>query len=171
MVDPARSNVQFSVRHVIGTLRGRFTDFEGVLEVDEDGVARAAGSVKAASINTNEPVRDGHLRDSPEFFDVERHPEITFSSMHVEHSDHGMPRVLGELTMLGVTRELALSVENHSALGDAQGEGAIALQLQGELNRKQFGLAWNQVMEAGGALVGDRVKIALEILAVRADPQ
>jgi polyisoprenoid-binding protein YceI len=171
MVDPARSSVQFSVRHMVGTLRGRFTEFEGVLEVGENGVARAAGSVKSASIDTNEPVRDGHLRESSDFFDVERHPEITFSSTHVEHPDHGMPRVFGELTMRGVTRELALSVENHSALGDAKGDGAIALQLQGELNRKQFGLAWNQVMEAGGALVGDRVKVALEILAVRADPQ
>lgn len=167
MIDPARSSVQFAIRHMIGTLRGRFTEFEGMLEVDDDGVTHAAGSVKAASINTNEPVRDGHLRESPEFFDVERHPEITFNSTHVEHSDHGMPRVFGELTMRGVTREVVLEGRAREALEDGAAR-QVELELKGELNRRDFGLTWNQALDSGGVLIGNTVRITLAIRVVRA---
>jgi polyisoprenoid-binding protein YceI len=170
-VDQVQSSVTFAVRHTVATLRGRFTDFEGTLDVGKDGVTHAAGSVKAASIDTDEPVRDWHLRDSADFFDVKRYPAISFSSTHVEHLENGPPHILGELTMRGVTRQLVLAVQSHGEGRDPGGKRAIALKLHGELSRKQFGLTWNQVVEAGGLLVGDRVKIALAILAVQIDAE
>jgi polyisoprenoid-binding protein YceI len=165
-VDPERSTVEFAVKHMLlATLRGRFADFEGVLRVDGDGPATAGGSVDAASIDTGDAVRDSHLRDSADFFDVERHPRITFSSTRVErHAD--TLRVVGGLTMRGITREIVLDGPIREAQGDGDSE-VLTLTLRGELNRRDFGLTWNQKLDSGGALVGNTVRITLELRAAK----
>jgi polyisoprenoid-binding protein YceI len=125
--------------------------------------------VKAASIDTNEPVRDEHLRDSSDFFDVERYPEISFNSTRIDYLDGGRFRIVGALTMRGVTREIKLDAQLGGARREAGGDERIELELRGELNRRDFGLTWNQVLETGGALLGNKVKIALDISAMKSE--
>ncbi len=164
-VDAQRSSVTFAVKHMmLTTLNGRFREFDGMLETGP-GVTRAMGVVKAASIDTNETVRDEHLRSSPDFFDVARYPEIRFKSTRIDHRDGGRLHIVGDLTMRGVTREIALDAKLGAKRREAGGVERIELELRGELNRRDFGLTWNQALDAGGALVGNRVKIAMEISA------
>ena len=153
---------------VLATLNGRFREFGGTLDTGS-GAQRAAGVVKAASVDTNEPVRDEHLRNSPDFFDVERFPEIGFNSTRIDSPDGGRLRIVGELTMRGVTREIELDALLGDTTREAGGVERMQLELRGELNRRDFGLTWNQALEAGGALLGNKVKIALEISAVKSD--
>ena len=154
-VDAPRSSVAFAVKHMLlATVNGRFREFDGMLEIGS-GAPRATGTVKAASIDTNEAVRDEHLRSSPDFFDVERYPEITFNSTRID------------LTMRGVTRKIELDAQLNDTRHEADDDERIELELHGELNRRDFGLTWNQALETGGALLGNKVKITLEIAAAR----
>jgi len=163
LVDAPRSSVAFAVRHMLlATVNGRFCEFEGRL-AGGPGAPQAAGTVRAASIDTDEPVRDEHLRRSPDFFDVERYPQISFHSTRIQHLAGGRMHIVGELTMRGVTREIQLDGTRR----EPDGDGRIELELRGELNRRDFGLTWNQALEAGGALLGNKVKIAIEISAVK----
>lgn len=167
-VDASRSTVTFAVKHMmLATVKGRFREFEGVLEIGS-GAPRAVGQVKAVSIDTKEPVRDKHLCDSPDFFDVEHYPEISFNSTQIVTLNGEGLRILGNLTMRGVTREIALEAKVNSARFDASDDERIELDLHGELSRRDFGLTWNQALETGGALLGNTVKIELEVSAVRA---
>jgi polyisoprenoid-binding protein YceI len=166
-VDAPSSSVAFAVKHMLfATVHGRFRKFDGMLEIGA-GAARATGVVEAASIDTKEPVRDEHLRSSPDFFDVERYPQISFNSSRIDYLDRGRLRILGELTMRGVTREIELDGQLNGMGHEAAGDERIELELRGELSRSDFGLTWNQALETGGALLGNKVKIALEILAVK----
>ncbi len=174
-IDAERSSVAFSMKHMLlATLNGSFDEFGGVLEIGTDA-ARATGTVKAGSIDTSEPVRDEHLRSSPDFFDVERHPEISFTSTRIRSREGGHLQIVGALTMRGITREMEL--DGRLSVHDGRPSGStrqtddaarVQLTLHGELNRKDFGLTWNQALDTGGALLGNKVKIALEISAVRA---
>ena len=165
-VDAPRSSVAFAVRHMtLATVNGCFHEFDGVLETGS-GTPRATGVVRAASIDTEEPTRDEHLRRSTDFFDVERYPEITFRSTRIDFLDGRRFRIVGDLTMRGVTREIALDAQLN---GTRPEDGRIELELRGELSRRDFGLTWNQTLDAGGALLGNKVKIALEISAVRSE--
>ncbi len=168
LVDTSRSSVAFAVKHMlVATVNGRFHEFDGVLEMGAAAdSSRASGTVKAASIDTSEPVRDGHLRSSPDFFDVERYPEIAFKSTRIEQRGGGRLRIVGELTMRGITREIELAAQLGGTTGEAAGEERVELELRGELNRRDFGLTWNQALETGGALLGNKVKIALAISAL-----
>lgn len=172
-IDPGQSRVGFSVRHLmVATVRGVFTRFEGGLETGAAGLARTSGVVDTASLDTGEPKRDERLR-GPEFFDAERNPEIRFASRRIERDGGGTLRVVGDLTIGGVTRELTLRalVREHSA-----GVDRLQVEARGEISRSELGLAWKDTLEAAGALVGDRVQVALDIVAVpatdgsRADP-
>ncbi len=166
-VDASRSRVAFAVKHMLlATVNGRFHEFDGVLEMGS-GAPRATGVVKAASIDTNDAIRDEHLRSSPDFFDVERHPEIRFNSTRIDYLDGGRLHIVGDLAMRGVTREIALDAQLGGTTHEAGGVERIELELRGELNRRDFGLTWNQALETGGALLGNKVKIALEISAVK----
>jgi polyisoprenoid-binding protein YceI len=166
-VDSTRSRVEFAVKHMmLATLKGGFGKFEGTLEVSPDGVASAVGSVDVASVDTNDAVRDEHLRSSADFFDVKRYPRIGFSSTRIEERGGGLFRVVGELTMRGVTREIVLDGQVHGGGAGADGEPRLALTLRGKLNRREFGLTWNQALDSGGALIGNTVKVALEISTV-----
>jgi polyisoprenoid-binding protein YceI len=169
-VDTTRSRVGFAVKHMIfTTVDGRFRDFDGMLDLGAE-TPRASGVVRAASIDTNEPVRDEHVRCSPDFFDVERYPEITFNSTRIDYLERGRLHIAGELTMRGVTREIELDGQLDSNGSDGRAKGRIELRLYGELNRRDFGLTWNQALETGGALLGNKVKIAIEVSAVNSEP-
>jgi len=166
-VDATNSSVEFLVKHMlVASFKGRFTEFEGTLEVMPDGVATAFGKVSAASIDTNESVRDERLRRSAEFFDVERYPEISYSSRRIEPLDSSF-RIAGELTMRGITHELDLGGQARGPEREASGKLRIAISLRGELSRSQFGITWNEVLDKGGVLVADKVRISLHISAVQ----
>ena len=166
-VDPVHSSVDFSVKHMgIANVRGRFTDFQGTVEVGEDAFsAKAHGSVKVASIDTNDEGRDTHLR-SADFFDADAFPEITFESTRVEPIDEDSSRVFGNLTMHGVTREIKLEVILQGTDTDPWGNDRAGAEVQGCLNRKDFDMQFNQGLGSGNLLVGDKVTISLDLSAV-----
>jgi len=167
-VDPAHSSVGFSLKHLLfTTLHGRFTEFGGMLAAT-GGEVHASGTVAASSVETGDAVRDAHLRDSPDFFGLEGHPQIGFSSSRVEQLEGGRVRVVGELQMRGVSREVELDGEMRRA-GEG-GKERIELDLRGAVSREDFGITWNQTLDTGGALLGNRVKIELGISAVSRKP-
>jgi polyisoprenoid-binding protein YceI len=167
-VDPTHSSVEFAVKHMgIATVRGRFTEFEGTLDVAEDlARSKARGSVKVASISTGEDARDAHLR-SPEFFDAERYPEITFESTRIEPIDADSSRVFGNLTMHGITKEVKLEVVFEGADTDPWGNERVGLEVVGVLKRSDFDMTFNQALGSGNMLVGDKVNVSLDISAVK----
>ncbi|HEU5362388.1 MAG TPA: YceI family protein [Gaiellaceae bacterium] len=162
-IDPAHSSVEFRVKHMmISTVRGRFREFEGTIEAAPDyHDSKVTGCVKTASIDTNEPRRDDHLR-SEDFFDAERHPEITFESTSVEHVDGATYRVTGDFAMRGETRPVAFEVTVHGAHDDR-----VGLEARATISRGDFGLRWQQALETGGVVVGDEVRISADVSAVR----
>jgi polyisoprenoid-binding protein YceI len=168
-VDPAHSSIEFSIKHMmIATVRGRFRDFEGTIEAAEDiNDSRVVGIVRTASIDTNEPARDEHLR-GPHFFDAERYPEARFESKRIEPLGGPKFRVVGELTIKDVTREVTLEATVEGSQRDPWGNDRIGVSVRGAINRTDFGLRWQQALESGGFLVGEEVKIAADISAVRA---
>ena len=167
IVDPAHSSVEFSVKHMgIANVRGRFAEFEGTLEVKADlADCRAHGTVKVASIDTGEAQRDEHLR-SPDFFNVEEFPEISFESTRVEALDDESSRVYGDLTMHGITREIRLDVMVEGTDTDPWGNERAGLEVIGALKRSDFDMKFNQALGSGNVLVGDKVSISLDISAV-----
>jgi polyisoprenoid-binding protein YceI len=166
-VDAAHSTVGFAVKHMgIANVRGRFTEFEGTLDVGDDLASSSArGSVKVASITTGEEQRDEHLR-SADFFNVEEFPEITFESTHVEAIDDESTSVLGNLTMHGVTREVKLKVIVQGSDVDPWGKERAGLEVVGVLKRGDFDMKFNQALGSGNVLVGDKVNMSLDISAV-----
>lgn len=167
-VDPVHSTVQFAVKHMgIATVRGKFTRFEGTLEVGEDlASSKARGKVDVSSIDTNEPDRDAHLR-SADFFDVERYPEITYESTRVAPIDAESSRVFGNLTMHGITKEIELEVLVQGTDSDPWGNERVGLSASGVLLRSEFDMKFNQALGSGNLLVGDKVTISLDISAVK----
>lgn len=167
-LDPAHSAVEFQVKHLmIATVKGRFTAFQGALEAAADGTLKAYGTVQVASIDTHEPQRDEHLR-SPDFFDAAAYPEITFSSLELEPLGRSEFRIVGDLTIKGVTKAVELTATLQGAGRDPWGNERIGFEARGEIDRKDFGLTWNQVLETGGVLVGEKVKILVDVSAVKA---
>ncbi len=169
-LDTAHSSVNFSVRHmVISKVRGHFTQFSGTLDLDEarPQAPKLEAKVQTASVNTNDAQRDGHLK-SADFFDVEKYPEMTYKSSAVEVVDKNHFRVQGQLTLHGVTKPVTLDVEYAGHGRDPWGGDRAGFTATAGINRKDFGLNWNQALEAGGVLVSDQVEITLEIQAVAA---
>jgi polyisoprenoid-binding protein YceI len=168
-VDPIHSSVGFEVKHMmISTVRGHFREFEGTLEAAEDyHDSRAWGSVKVASIDTNNADRDEHLR-SPDFFDAEHYPEMRFASTRIEHVELGTYRVSGDLTIKDVTREIELEANVEGAAIDPWGKERVGVAVRGTIDRTEFGLTWQQPLTSGGLLVGENVALRLDISAVRA---
>ena len=169
-VDPTHSSAGFEVKHMmISTVRGTFREFEGTLEAAEDDPAnsRAWGSAKVASIDTGNGERDAHLR-SPDFFDAQRYPEITDDATRIEHIEGGTYRVFGNLTIKDVTREVEMTASIEGAGEDPWGNERVGVAVRGTINRTDFGLTWQQKLTTGGLLVGEEVKLLLDVSAVRA---
>jgi polyisoprenoid-binding protein YceI len=166
-VDPVHSSVEFRVKHMmISTVRGRFGEFEGLIEAAPDyHDSKVRGTVKAASIDTNEPRRDDHLR-SADFFDVENHPTIGFESTTIEHVEKGDYRVTGDLTMHGETRPVSFEVTVHGVTPDPQGGSRVGVEVRGTISRGEFGLRWQQALETGGVVVADEVRVSADLSAV-----
>jgi polyisoprenoid-binding protein YceI len=164
-VDPAHSTVEFQVKHMmIQTVHGRFRDFEGAIVAGDD--PSVVGSIKVASLETLNDERDAHLRSS-DFFDVERFPTIGFRAVGMHFDRDGRHFALpGELTIKGVTRPILLAGELRGSL--ASGE-RLALALRGRLDRSDYGLVWNRMLETGGVLVDDTVDLSLDVAAVRVE--
>ena len=168
-IDATHSKATFSVKHMmISTVRGHFEVLSGKLHIDEDHPDNSwvEAEVDAASINTRDARRDGHLR-SPDFFDVEKYPKITFKSTKVTPTGNNEYRVTGDLTMHGVTKEETLHADYSGQVKDLYGLQRAAFSVKGKINRKDFGLNWNVGLEAGGVLVGEDVNIEIDLAAVQ----
>jgi polyisoprenoid-binding protein YceI len=169
-IDTTHSSVGFSVRHMVfAKVRGRFAGFRGALRLDPEDLPHSSVEVEmdAATIDTGVADRDNHLR-SPDFFNAEQHPHLRFRSSGVEHVEAQHFRVHGELTIRDVTREVVLEVEYGGQAKDPWGNDRAAFTASTSINRGDFGLTWNQALEAGGVLVSDRVDIELDLQAVKA---
>ncbi len=169
-IDPSHSQAQFSVRHMMITnVRGEFGKLQGTLNLDEKNLKNSTveATIETGSINTREDKRDEHLR-SPDFFDVANHPKITFKSTGFKKAGKDKYKVAGDLTIRGVTRPVTLDVEIPSTeLKDPWGNTKRGASATTEINRKDFGLVWNQNLETGGVLVGDLVKVQLDLQLTR----
>ena len=166
-VDPAHSALEFRVRHAgLARVRGVFRSFEGALEVAADGTLTAHGSVATASLATGLGARDEHLR-SADFFDVERHPRLSFTSTAIAVGAGGAVTVRGDLTIRDVTRQIELSGELLGHGRDDEGAERMGIEVGGVLDRRDYGLTWNAAIDGGGMLVGNRVDITVTISAVR----
>lgn len=164
-LDVSHSHIQFAVRHMmVSTVRGQFTEFSGTVAADEQDPTRSTVEVRvaAASIDTREARRDAHLR-SPEFLDADQYPDIVFRSTRVEQTDAEHARLVGDLTIRGVTREVALNVEYAGQAKSPWGTVSAGFSASTKINRKDWGLVWNQALETGGVLVGDEIKIDIEV--------
>jgi polyisoprenoid-binding protein YceI len=168
-VDGAHSTVGLTVRHmVISKVRGRFGRWSAKLALDSADLARSSVEVEieAASIDTGVADRDAHLR-SPDFLDAERHPTLRYASRRIEKVSGDRLRVVGDLTIRDVTREVVLDVEYGGQGKDPWGNQRVGFTATASLNRKDFGLTWNQALETGGVLVADRVDVEIELQAIQ----
>jgi len=158
-VDPAHSELGFTARHLmVAKVRGKFSDFSGTVEVKEpvtDTVVTA--TAKLASVDTNSADRDAHLRGA-DFFDVEKNPEMTFASTSVSDSE-----LAGDLTINGITKPVVFDIEFNGVATDPWGNTKAGFEATTEINRKEWDLNWNAVIEGGGMLVSEKIKIALDI--------
>jgi polyisoprenoid-binding protein YceI len=163
-VDKSHSEVGFSIKHLmISTVNGKFMDYSGDIEFDTQSkkFSKFNATVSANSIDTGIEKRDNHLR-SEDFFHVEKYPNITFTmDSYKANGDEGILK--GFITIHGVTKPLELEVEYHGTVKDPWGKIRAGFTLEGELNRKDFGLTWNKALEAGGVVVGDKVKLQIEL--------
>ena len=172
-VDPAHTLVEFSAKHMmITTVKGRFTQVQGTIVADEANPERSSVEVEidAASLTTGVEQRDGHLR-SADFLDVETYPVITFRSRRIEGAFAGAGdsfRVIGDLTVRGTTREIELAATFEGTGRDPWGGERASFTAEAKLDRRDFGLTWNQTLEAGGILVSNQIKLSFEVQAVRA---
>lgn len=167
-VDAAHSKIGFSVKHMgISTVRGEFTEFEGSLEMAENlADSKVRGTVKTASVDTNEDQRDEHLR-SPDFFEAETHPDLSFESTSIEAIDDETYRITGDLTLRGVTNELVLTAEVNGIESGMDGGERVGLEVTGQLSRGDYGMKFNQALGSGNMLVSDKVKLILDIAATK----
>jgi polyisoprenoid-binding protein YceI len=167
-IDPIHSQAAFSVKHLmISTVRGKFNVLSGQLHIDEQNPAASwvEAQVDAASIDTGAPTRDGDLR-SPHFLDVEKYPTLTFKSTNIERVDGNEYKVLGDLTIHGVTRPVVFNAEYLGQNKDPWGSLRAGLTAATKINRKDWGIVHNIVLETGGVVVGEEVKIEINLEAV-----
>ncbi|CAN5721700.1 YceI family protein [soil metagenome] len=164
-IDLAHSSAGFSVRHMmVSKVRGQFSAFDGAIVVADDPLASTVeATIEVESIDTRDPKRDAHLR-SPDFFDAENYPQITFRSTGLE-TDGDDVKLNGDLTIKGVTRPITLAVEVGGVLQDPWGLTRAGFTASGTLNRSEFGLEWNAALETGGVVIGDKVTLDLDIEA------
>lgn len=170
-IDTVHSQIGFSVRHMmVSTVRGLFRKYGGTVKIDPKDFARSTfeGEVEVGSIDTGNPDRDNHLRTG-DFFDAPNHPRILFKSTRIEAKGGDEYRVTGDLTIRGVTRPVTLDVEFHGTQKNHYGTTVAGVTARGTINRKDFGVSWNAVLEAGGFAVSDKVTLELELEAAYAE--
>ena len=169
--DSAHASVQFAVRHLmVATVRGTFDKFDVTAVIDEDDISRSSveATIEVASINTRNQKRDDHLR-GPDFFDATQHPTITFKSKVVEKIQDYSYKVTGELTLMGVTREVVLDVTGSpQTITDLRGKPRLGGAATTTINRTDYGLSRNSVLESGGVAIGEQVEITIDIQLVPA---
>ncbi len=166
-LDPTHSRLGFSTRHaMVTTVRGAFTDFSGEAVVDTENpvASKVTVTIKAASIDTGVADRDGHLR-SPDFFDVETYPEITFSSTDVTRDGDDWT-ITGDLTIKGVTNPVSIDFESTGSAKDPFGNLRVGFEGSTSINRKDWGLTWNAALETGGVLVSEKIKLEFDVSAI-----
>jgi len=167
-IDPAHTSVEFVVRHLMITkVRGRFGTVSGIVELEpgSDSPRFVQATIDAASIDTREAQRDTHLK-SPDFFDVEKFPTLEFVSTRIEDAPDADFTIYGNLTIHGVTREVALTASFEGRAADPWGGQRAGFTASTTINRKDFGMTWNAAIETGGVVVGDEVRIELEVEAI-----
>jgi polyisoprenoid-binding protein YceI len=166
-IDKTHSEAMFQVRHLVTRVRGRFSDFEGAIQFNaaQPDQSSVAFTIKTASVDTSVADRDNHLR-SEDFFHVEKHPHITFVSKAIVNKGDNEFDVTGTLTIRGVTKDVTLPVTFLGEAKDPWGNARIGFEAELTINRKDYGLLWNAALETGGFLVGDDVKITLQIQAI-----
>lgn len=166
IIDPSHTSVEFAVRHMaISTVRGRFKKVSGTIETDDGTLKSIQATIEAASIDTAEPQRDVHLR-SPDFLDADNQPYLQFRSRAVEARGAGRYRVTGDLTIRGLDRAVSFEVETSDPVIDPYGNRRAGATASAKLNRKDWGLTWNQVLEFGALLVGEEVRFTLDVQAI-----
>jgi polyisoprenoid-binding protein YceI len=169
-LDPTHSAVEFSAKHLmITTVKGRITDIEGTIYTDEKnpGNSSVEATLKAASLDTRTEQRDQHLR-SADFLDVEKFPEIKFRSTRIQGEKDSF-KLTGDLTIRDVTKPITLDVEFEGQNKDPWGGQRVGFSASGKIDRRDFGLTWNQALETGGVVVGNDIKISLEVQAIKID--
>ncbi len=164
-IDKAHSSANFQIKHLaISKVNGSFADFGGTINFDpgNPGATSATAEIQVSSVDTGNTDRDDHLRN-PDFFDVEKFPTMTFASTSVKMKNDEEGEITGNLTLHGVTKPVTLDLEINGVATDPWGNEKVGASLSGKINRKDFGLTWNKAMEAGGLVVGEDVKITIEI--------
>jgi len=168
-VDPTHSLVEFAVKHLmISTVRGRFGDVKGTIRINEADPKKSQVEIEipTASIDTRADQRDAHLR-SPDFFHVERYPAMKFVSKRVEGDVNGEFKLIGDLTIRDQTKEVTLEAEFQGKTRDPWGGDRMGFEAKGKINRKDFGLNWNQALDAGGWVLGDDIKMTIAVELVK----
>jgi polyisoprenoid-binding protein YceI len=168
-IDPSHSEVQFKVKHlVISTVTGNFGSYDGQIETDGDNFenAKATFTVDIDSISTNNEDRDQHLK-SDDFFNAEEYPQLKFESSNFEKVGDGEYKVTGNMTIRDITKEVELDVVHGGTVGDQYGQTKAGFEVEGTINRKEFGLTWDAVTEAGNVVVGDKIKLQLNVQFIK----
>ena len=168
-IDPTHSEVQFKAKHlVISTVTGSFSSFNGQIEAEGDTFEHAKASFTADidSISTNNEDRDQHLK-SDDFFNAEEHPQLKFESTSVEKTGDQQYKVIGNMTIRDVTNEVELDVLHGGTVSDQYGQTKAGFEVSGSINRKEFGLTWDAVTEAGNVVVGDKIKLQLNVQFIK----
>jgi polyisoprenoid-binding protein YceI len=168
-IDASHTSLEFSVKHMmVTTVRGNFTKFDGEITVDPSNLlnSKVEGWIDLDSVNTRDANRDNHLK-SPDFFDAATYPRMTFVSKRIEKAGTDQYKVIGDLTVKGVTREFTFDVTSEGQYKNPWGSNVWGLTAKASLNRKDFGLNWNVALETGGVLVGEQVKINIEMELVQ----
>lgn len=168
-IDPTHSEVQFKVKHlVISTVTGSFGSYDGQIETENNNFenAKATFSTDIDSITTNNEDRDQHLK-SDDFFNAEEYPQLKFESSNFKKLGDGQYKVTGDMTIRGVTKEVELDVVHGGTVGDQYGQTKAGFDVTGSINRKEFGLTWDAVTEAGNVVVGDKIKLQLNVQFIK----
>ncbi|WP_445713062.1 YceI family protein [Flavobacterium sp.] len=166
-IDPAHSEITFKVKHLmISNVKGEFKTFQANIYGEDFTKSTISANIDASSISTNNNDRDTHLK-SPDFFEVEKYPEITFVSTSIKKVDDDEFKLVGDLTIKGTTKEITLNTEFGGFMKDPYGNEKAGFSINGKLNRKDFGLNWNAALEAGGVMVANEIKIYAEVQFIK----
>lgn len=166
-IDPTHSEITFKVKHLmISNVKGEFKTFQATIDGEDFTNSTISANIDASSISTNNDDRDAHLK-SPDFFEVEKYPEITFVSTSIKKVDDDEFKLVGDLTIKGITKEVTLDTEFGGYMKDPYGNEKAGFSINGKLNRKDFGLNWNSALEAGGVMVANEIKINAEVQFVK----